>query len=202
MPRERLVAELAERLSTRGSKALTAKVIVQALVDVLGSQTAYTTSYTATELATASLEVGVAFGYLQHVRDEGPAAPSILVSGGTSEAPSLDQTDLAAEIRRAINTAKCRLNKNYVKRVELGGAVLGQYFDAVEYVLTHTYAPGGSTALASAGNESITLYEGLRSQMGDLSRTQYRREHRVRVEYVSKCVRSELFASLRPQLET
>ena len=160
MPRERLVAELAERLSTRGSKALTAKVIVQALVDVLGSQTAYTTSYTATELATASLEVGVAFGYLQHVRDEGPAAPSILVSGGTSEAPSLDQTDLAAEIRRAINTAKCRLNKNYVKRVELG------------------------------------------SQMGDLSRTQYRREHRVRVEYVSKCVRSELFASLRPQLET
>jgi hypothetical protein len=117
-------------------------------------------------------------------------AKPALLPPATDEMPSeLLQNDVRALVIAVCREMRCVLDRTYVARGKLTGETLDLYMRVIGSGLHATYVECDGSA--------FSLYEALRQELPHLSPQQYRREHRSRLEYLSRLLHEKVRAHLR-----
>lgn len=124
-------------------------------------------------------------------------AARVRVQAVTDHAPPVSRPDAPllqnGEIEEAIEGSLLELRKEkrstYVATGKVSEETYAAYFQALYDRLTARFVP--------PGDEDETQYEALASALPDLSRSEYRAQHRARFEYLEQCAREALADRLR-----
>jgi hypothetical protein len=185
MPPVFLGARLAERLQPLSSP--TSYEAVEALRKCLSDQRLYAGRYPVTALAKLLLEVAV-------TREGALGEPEVDVHRA-GQPGVLTPREVVERVERAVVAVRERMEPSYVAKGKVDGALFEHYLAAVQAVLLAEYAPH---VLADAEQGAPgSLADALERHVPGIERETYLRHHRVRVEYICRCVRQHFFSSVR-----
>jgi len=131
--------------------------------------------------------------YLRGQSDHSRIVPLVAVALGirslyarTSTAPGATSTperelleqDATTMIRGACSQVKAKMRRRYVDQKRIGAEVFELYFDAIELYLCARFD--------GLGEGALSLYTSLERVDPTLTREEYRRKHRARIEYLAR----------------
>jgi len=103
----------------------------------------------------------------------------------------LDEEEMSTILKRSIAAIDSRMQSSYVSSGKIGSAIYSSYLRVVRDILYDEFVMGD-------GHEK-GLFDYLAANVPGLTRIEYTRQHRVRLEYLVRISRSALLSQLRKE---
>jgi len=175
MPMEVLEAHLTGTVADQPST----RDLLDVAVATLQSHPEYRSAYPLTRLAQVMRAARVR---VQAVTDHQPPVD-------VPDAPLLQKGEIEEAIERSLVEVREEKRSTYVETEKMDEKTYMAYFLALSDRLEARFVP--------PGDDSMTHYEALSRYLDELSRSEYRAQHRSRFEYLEQCARECLVHRLR-----
>ncbi|HEY6950858.1 MAG TPA: hypothetical protein VI758_00545 [Bacteroidota bacterium] len=118
----------------------------------------------------------------------------VLVESDTTAEPlEISPDEIRQFVRSSIERVKSSMRPTYVEKGKFPDGTLNLYFECIEEILDAEYI--------SNDGMDLTYYEMFRKRISTITESQYRKHHRVYLEYLAKLTRKEFLQSIKKELE-